>query len=32
VAKRFRNPCDTHHIKTSIIAGLMNIEEGFMPF
>ena len=32
VAERFRNPRDTHHTKTSIIAGLVNIESGFMPF
>ncbi len=32
VAERFRNPRDTHHTKTSIIAGLVNIEAGFMPF
>ncbi len=31
VAERFRNPRDTHHTKTSIIAGLVNIEAGFMP-
>lgn len=29
---RFRNPRPTHHTKTSIIAGLVNIEAGFMPF
>ena len=32
VAERYRNPRDTHHTKTSIIAGLVNIEAGFMPF
>jgi len=30
--ERFRNPLGTHHIKTSIIAGLVNIEAGFWPF
>jgi hypothetical protein len=29
---RFRNPLETHHTKTSIIAGLVNIEAGFWPF
>lgn len=29
---RFRNPRPTHHTKTSIIAGLVNMEAGFMPF
>ena len=29
VAERFRNPRHTHHTKTSIIAGLVNIEAGF---
>ena len=29
---RFRNPLATHHTKTSIIAGLVNIEAGFWPF
>lgn len=29
---RFRNPRATHHTKTSIIAGLVNMEAGFMPF
>jgi len=32
VAERFRNPRDRHYTKTSIIAGLVNIEAGFMPF
>ena len=32
VAERFRNPRDRHYTKTSIIAGLVNIEGGFMPF
>ncbi len=32
VAERYHNPRDTHHTKTSIIAGLVNIEAGFMPF
>jgi hypothetical protein len=30
--ERFRNPLGTHHTKTSIIAGLVNIEAGFWPF
>lgn len=29
VAERFRNPRHTHYTKTSIIAGLVNIEAGF---
>lgn len=29
VAERFRNPRHTHHTKTSIIAGLVNLEAGF---
>jgi hypothetical protein len=29
---RFRNPLGTHHIKVSIVAGLVNIEAGFWPF
>jgi hypothetical protein len=29
---RFRNPLATHHTKTSIIAGLVNIAAGFWPF
>jgi hypothetical protein len=29
VAERFRNPCHTHPIKTSIIAGLGNIEAAY---
>ena len=32
VSDRFRNPRRTHHTKTSIIAGLVNIEAGFLPF
>ena len=32
VAERFRNPLRTHHTKISIIAGLVNIEDGFGPF
>jgi hypothetical protein len=32
VAERFRNPRNTHDTKTSIIAGLVNIEAGFTPF
>ena len=32
VAERFRNPRHTHHTKTSIIAGLVNIEAGFSLF
>ena len=32
VAERFRNPRDTHHTKTSIIAGLVNIDAGFFSF
>jgi len=32
VSDRFRNPRQTHHTKTSIIAGLVNIEAGFLPF
>jgi hypothetical protein len=31
VSDRFRNPRATHHTKTSIIAGLVNIDAGFMP-
>ena len=30
--ERFRNPLGTHHTKTSIVAGLVNIEAGFWPF
>lgn len=30
--ERFRNPLATHHTKTSIVAGLVNIEAGFWPF
>ena len=32
VAERFRNPRHTHHTKTSIIAGLVNIDAGFSLF
>lgn len=32
VAERFRNPLDTHHTKISIVAGLVNLEDGFGPF
>ena len=32
VAERFRNPRHTHHTKTSIIAGLVNIEAEFSLF
>lgn len=32
VSDRFRNPRPTHHTKTSIIAGMVNMEAGFMPF
>jgi len=32
VSERFRNPLRTHHTKTSIIAGLVNVDAGFMPF
>jgi hypothetical protein len=32
VSDRFRNPLDTHHTKTSIVAGLINIEAGFTLF
>lgn len=32
VGERFRNPLATHHTKTSIVAGLVNIEAGFWPF
>jgi hypothetical protein len=31
-AERFRNPLGTHHTKISIIAGLVNLEDGFGPF
>ena len=31
-AERFRNPRHTHNTKTSIIAGLVNIEAGFGLF
>ena len=29
VSDRFRNPRRTHHTKTSIIAGIVNLEAGF---
>lgn len=32
VAERFRNPRRTHHTKTTIIAGLVNLEAGFSLF
>jgi hypothetical protein len=32
VSEKYRNPRRTHHTKTSIVAGLVNIEAGFMPF
>jgi hypothetical protein len=32
VSDRFRNPRRTHHTKTSIIAGLVNIEAGIWSF
>jgi hypothetical protein len=32
VSERYRNPLRTHDTKTSIVAGLVNIEAGFMPF
>lgn len=31
-AERFRNPLGTHHTKISIVAGLVNLEDGFGPF
>lgn len=31
LADRYRNPRHTHHIRTSIIAGLVNLEAGFPP-
>ena len=31
LADRYRNPRHTHHTKTSIIAGLVNVEAGFLP-
>jgi hypothetical protein len=31
-SERFRNPLETHHTKISIIAGLVNLEDGFGPF
>ena len=32
VSDRFRNPLGTHHTKISIVAGLVNLEDGFWPF
>lgn len=32
VSERYRNPRRTHHTKTSIVAGLVNIEARFAPF
>jgi hypothetical protein len=32
VAERFRNPLRTHDTKVSIVAGLVNLEDGFGPF
>ena len=32
LADRFRNPRPTHGTKISIIAGLVNLEDGFGPF
>jgi len=32
VADRFRNPLDTHHTKTSLVAGFVNLEAGFDIF
>lgn len=32
VSERYRNPRRTHHTKTCIIARIVNIEAGFMPF
>ena len=31
-AERFRNPLGAHHTKISIVAGLVNLEDGFAPF
>src|SRR5258708_15390785 len=31
-SERFRNPLGTHHTKISIVAGLVNLEDGFGPF
>lgn len=31
-SERFRNPLNTHDTKVSIIAGLVNLEDGFGPF
>ena len=31
-AERFRNPLGTHYTKISIVAGLVNLEDGFGPF
>ena len=32
VSERYRNPLRTHHTKTAVVAGLVNIEAGFEPF
>jgi hypothetical protein len=32
LSERFRNPLNTHDTKTSIIAGLVNLEDGFGTF
>ncbi|MBV8923631.1 transposase family protein, partial [Bradyrhizobium sp.] len=32
VSERFRNPLRTHDTKVSIVAGLVNLEDGFGPF
>jgi hypothetical protein len=32
VSERFRNPLKTHGTRTSIVAGLVNLEDGFGPF
>ncbi len=32
VSERYRNPLRTHHTKTAIVAGLVNIAAGFEPF
>lgn len=31
LSDRYRNPRQTHHTRTSIIAGLVNLEAGFLP-
>jgi hypothetical protein len=31
ISERFRNPLRTHHTKVSIVAGLVNLEDGFPP-